>query len=183
MISTIVARRYAKALFAIAKEAGKLEAVSGELEAIVGYLEKAPEVEEALVSPVYPADLKGTIIEEILKAIEAGPELRKFLELLVERRRIQVIRAIQQCYQEFMDEEMGVKRAVVTTAIPMPQDLTEKLKDILAKITGKDVVLELREDPSIIGGVVAHIGDMVWDGSIRSQLQGFKESIGRGELG
>ena len=183
MISTIVARRYAKALFAIAKEAGKLEAVSGELEAIVGYLEKAPEVEEALVSLVYPADLKGTIIEEILKAIEAGPELRKFLELLVERRRIQVIRAIQQCYQEFMDEEMGVKRAVVTTAIPMPQDLTEKLKDILAKITGKDVVLELREDPSIIGGVVAHIGDMVWDGSIRSQLQGFKESIGRGELG
>jgi len=183
LISTIVARRYAKALFAIAKEAGKLEAVSGELEAIVGYLEKAPEVEEALVSLVYPADLKGTIIEEILKAIEAGPELRKFLELLVERRRIQVIRAIQQCYQEFMDEEMGVKRAVVTTAIPMPQDLTEKLKDILAKITGKDVVLELREDPSIIGGVVAHIGDMVWDGSIRSQLQGFKESIGRGELG
>jgi len=183
LISTIVARRYAKALFAIAKEAGKLEVVSGELEAIVGYLEKAPEVEEALVSLVYPADLKGTIIEEILKAIEAGPELRKFLELLVERRRIQVIRAIQQCYQEFMDEEMGVKRAVVTTAIPMPQDLTEKLKDILAKITGKDVVLELREDPSIIGGVVAHIGDMVWDGSIRSQLQGFKESIGRGELG
>ena len=73
-------------------------------------------------------------------------------------------------------------RAVVTTAVPMPDDLEAKLKDMLARVTGKDVVLELQEDPTIIGGVVAHIGDMVWDGSIRSQLLGFKESIGRGEL-
>ncbi len=183
MISSIVARRYARALFAIGKEAGKLEEFADQLSAIVSYLASEPEVEEALESPVFPPDLKSQIVEEILKAVNASEELTKFMQLLVERRRIQAIKAIQKHYQEFMDEEMGVVRAVVKTAVPMPDDLKGKLKEMLAKVTGKDVVLELEEDPAIIGGVVAHIGDMVWDGSIRSQLQGFKESIGRGELG
>ena len=182
MISSIVARRYAKALFTIAKEAGKLEEFSEQLSAMASFLDQEPEVQEALESPVFPPDLKGQITAELLKAVSASDELTRFMQLLVERRRIQAIRAIQRFYQEFMDEEMGVVRAVVTTAVPMPDDLKAKLKEILAKVTGKDVVLELQEDPTIIGGVVAHIGDMVWDGSIRSQLQGFKESIGRGEL-
>jgi len=183
LISSIVARRYAKALFAIGKEVGKLEEISEQLNAVASFLGSEPEIEEALESPVYPPDLKGQIVREILKAIAAGEELTKFMELLVEKRRIQAIKVIQKFYQELMDEEMGVVRAVVTTAVPMLDDLKEKLKEILAQVTGKEVVLELQEDPSIIGGVVAHIGDMVWDGSIRSQLQGFKESIGRGELG
>ncbi|MGB9711980.1 MAG: F0F1 ATP synthase subunit delta, partial [Dissulfurimicrobium hydrothermale] len=76
-----------------------------------------------------------------------------------------------------------VVRAVVKTVVPMPKDLQGKFAEILAKISGKKVALELQEDPSIIGGVVASIGDMVWDGSIRSQLQGFRESIERGDLG
>ena len=182
MISSIVARRYARALFTIAKEAGKLEEFAEQLGTIAGFLEQEPEIQEVLESPVFPPDLKGRIADELLKAVGAGDELTRFIQLLVERRRIQVIRAIQRFYQEFIDEETGVVRAVVTTAVPMPDDLEAKLKDMLARVTGKDVVLELQEDPTIIGGVVAHIGDMVWDGSIRSQLLGFKESIGRGEL-
>ncbi len=183
MTSSIVARRYARALFAIGKDAGKLDEFSKSLGDVVSFLEQSPEVEEALISPVYPPDLKGKVMDEILSALGVGEEFKRFMGLLVERRRIQVVKAIKNAFQEFMDEEMGVMRAVVTTAVPVGGELKDKLKEVLAKVTGKDVVIELQEDPAIIGGVVAHIGDMVWDGSIRSQLRGFKESIGRGELG
>ena len=95
MISSIVARRYARTLFTIAKEAGKLEEFAEQLGTITGFLEQEPEIQEVLESPVFPPDLKGRIADELLKAVGAGDELTRFIQLLVERRRIQVIRAIQ----------------------------------------------------------------------------------------
>ncbi|MCD6200166.1 MAG: F0F1 ATP synthase subunit delta [Deltaproteobacteria bacterium] len=183
MTNTVIAKRYAKALFAVAKEEGKLEAYSEALKDIDAFLEGSPDVEAALVSPVFPADIKQTVLEEIIKASGVEDALAIFLRLLVERGRIQYLRMIVSCFQEFMDEETGVVRAVVRSAVPLPKDLRDKFSDVLAKVTGKQVTLQIEEDPAIIGGVVAHIGDMVLDGSIRSQLHSIRESIGRGELG
>lgn len=174
MTSTIIARRYAKALFAVAKEEGKLEAFNQVLQEIVAFLEQSPDVKAALISPVFPADLKRGVVDETIKTFEVKGVLANFLRLLVERRRIQHLGTISECFQELLDEDLNVARAVVRTAVPMPDDLQEKVSEVLAQVTGKNVVLEMREDPDIIGGVVAHIGDMVLDGSIRSQLQGFK---------
>jgi F-type H+-transporting ATPase subunit delta len=113
--------------------------------------------------------------------IEAA--LANFLRLLVERRRIQHLKLIVASFQELMDEETGVIRAVVKSAVPLSEDLEEKFLEVLAQMTGKQVTLDIEEDPALVGGVVAHIGDMVLDGSIKSQLQSIRESIGRGELG
>ncbi|NDY42073.1 ATP synthase F1 subunit delta [Dissulfurirhabdus thermomarina] len=183
MISTVVARRYAKALFAIAKEEGTLEEMYRVLGEIHGFLADSPEVEAALSSPVLPMELKHKAVQEIIKAFGVQGTLARFLELLVDRRRIQHLGLIAECYQELMDEEMNVVRAVVRTAVPLPDDLKARVSEALARVSGKEVKLELREDPSVIAGVVAQIGDKVLDGSIASQLQGFKESIERGELG
>ena len=183
MTSTVIAKRYAKALFAVAKEEGKLEIFSQALKDMETFLEESPDVEAALVSPVFPADLKLSVMREIIKASKLEDSLANFLRLLVERCRIQHLKMIVDSFQEFMDEEMGVVRAVVRSAVSLPEDLKKKLSDVLSQVTGKHVALKLEEDPSIIGGMVAHIGDVVWDGSIRSQLQCIKESIGRGELG
>ncbi len=183
MISTIVARRYARALYTVAKEGGKQEAYAKILESVIQLLKESPEIEEALLSPMLPPDVKHKVVEELIKAYEMDETMANFLKLLVERRRIGYLRVIAENFRTLWEEEQGLVRAIVCTAIPMPSDLEEKLKEVLKELTGKKVVLELRQDPDIIGGVVAHIGDMVLDGSIRSQLQGFKESIGRGELG
>lgn len=183
MISTIIAKRYAKALFFIAKEEGKLESYNSKLQGLSAFLEKNPDVEATLVSPVYPADLKRSVLDEVIRANGITGVLANFLGLLVERRRIQHVKQILDAFRELMDEEMGVVRAVVRTPVPLPEDLRKKLTDVLTKASGKQVMLQLQEDPGVIGGVVAHIGDTVWDGSIRSQLQGLKESIVRGELG
>ena len=183
MTSIVIAKRYAKALFFVAKESGKLEDFGGVLKRINAFLSENPDVELALTSPVYPVELKQEIVNQFISAYNVEEVLANFLRLLVERRRIQNFSQICDAFNGLVDEEIGVVRAVVKTVVPMPSDIQQKFAEILAKISGKQVVLELQEDPSIIGGVVASIGDMVWDGSIRSQLQGFRESIERGDLG
>ncbi|MDA8161856.1 MAG: ATP synthase F1 subunit delta [Desulfobacteraceae bacterium] len=183
MTSAVIAKRYARALFFVAKESGKLESFGGVLKEIAGFLAKNPDVELALISPVYPMDLKQEIVNQFIGAYKIEDVLANFLRLLVDRRRIQNFSQICQAFGELVDEETGVVRAVVKTVVPMSGELQQKFAKILAKVSGKQVVLELQEDPSIIGGVVTSIGDMVWDGSIRSQLQGFRESIERGDLG
>ncbi len=183
MTSTVIARRYAKALFAAAKEEGKLEAFSQALKEIDAFLEENPDIESTLVSPIFPADLKHSVIDGVIKALDIKGTLVSFLRLLVDRYRIQYLRQIVDSFQGFMDEEMGIVRAVVRAAVPMSEDLKKKFAEVLEQVTGKQVTLQIEEDPAIVGGVVARVGDMVWDGSIKSQLQNIRESIGRGELG
>ncbi|NIA08634.1 MAG: F0F1 ATP synthase subunit delta [Nitrospiraceae bacterium] len=183
MTSTVIAKRYAKALFAAAKEEGKLEDFSQALKEIDASLEKNPDIESTLISPIFPADLKHSVINGVIEALSIKGTLVNFLKLLVDRRRIQHLRQIVDSFQGLIDEEMGIVRAVVQSAVPLSGDLQKKFAEALAQVTGKQVTLQIEEDPAIVGGVVARVGDMVWDGSIRSQLQNIRESIGRGELG
>jgi len=183
LISTVLARRYAKALFAVGREDDKLQAFNETLQDLNGFLTGNPEIEAALESPIIGLDVKQDIIEELIKTAKVDETMANFLRVLVERNRIHYVPLIADSFQELIDEELGVVRARVKTAIPLSGDLQEKMKGVFAEATGKKVVLVAEEDPEIIGGVVAHVGDMVWDGSIKSQLEGLKESIGRGEIG
>lgn len=178
MINTILARRYAKALFSVARDENKLEAFSEALQEIGSFLDSQEEICEALENPVVPFNIKQEVVDEMIKASGADDSLANFLRLLTERGRIQYLSVIGDAYQELMDEETGVVRARVKTAVPLSGEMQSKMQDILSNVTGKQVALVTEEDPDIIGGVIAYVGDMVWDGSIRSQLNDFKESIG-----
>ncbi len=183
MISTVLAKRYAKALFAVARETKKLKKYNTVLQDLNKFLKANSDIQAALESPVVPLEAKQEIVEELIKAYKIDENMAGFLRLLVEQNRVHHLSAIADAYQELMDEETGVVRARVITAVTVGKDLKKKMQDVFAKATGKDIVLEVKKDPSIIGGVIAHVGDKVWDGSIKSQLEGFKESIGRGEIG
>jgi F-type H+-transporting ATPase subunit delta len=180
LTSIVLARRYAKALFALGKESGELERFGVKLREVYDLLKENSDVELALTNPVYPADMKKTVINEIMKFSSIEGALASFFVLLVERRRVQYLKPIIEAFQEFLDEETGVVRAVVRTPVPLTDEISKKLKDVMAKVSGKEVVLQVQEDPSIIGGMIAHIGDTIWDGSIKSQLQGLKQNIQRG---
>jgi len=183
LISTVLARRYAKALFAAGKEEDKLQAFNETLQALNEFLKANPDIEAALESPVIGLDVKQEVVEELIKAAKVDKIMANFLRTLVQNNRVHYLGLIADAYQELMDEEMGIVRAKVITAIPLKKDLQKKMQDTFSQLTGKQVVLEAVEDPDIIGGVIAKVGDKVWDGSIKSQLMGFKESIGRGEIG
>jgi F-type H+-transporting ATPase subunit delta len=89
--------------------------------------------------------------------------------------------AINDFYQKLADEVTGVARATVTSAGEISADAVERIREALSRRTGKEIVLEVKQDPGLIGGLVTQIGDLVLDGSIRTQLLNMRESLKRGE--
>lgn len=181
MISKVVAKRYAKALFVVGKEEDRLEAYQAELNGFAQILQGSPELRDALTNPVYPTDMKARLMSDLAGTLKLSPIMGNFMKLLVEKRRILYVPDIAELHQKLTDEFMGVKRAVVTAAISLGEDLKQSVREALEKATGKKIVLSTEEDPSIIGGLVVRAGDMVWDGSVRTQLWDIKEILKRGE--
>ncbi len=176
MRQTILARRYAKALFSLGKEQGKNESYSEALGAIAE-LYKDESVENALINPLYPLDARQKVMAKIAELAKADTILTSFLNLLLEKKRADILPDIAHEMQVMVDQEQNISHGSVVSAIELDDALKEKIQQTLEKITGNKVILEASVDPSIIGGVVAKVGDLVLDGSIKTQLNGLKESI------
>ncbi|HET97393.1 MAG TPA: F0F1 ATP synthase subunit delta [Desulfurivibrio alkaliphilus] len=176
MKNTVLAKRYAKALFAVGKDDGAFAAYGETLNQLAGLFD-ASEVADALTNPLYPEDVRLKVMEKLVEAIKAAPVMVNFCKLLVEKKRAAILPEIAECYQEMVDSDRNLLRGTLVTAAEIAPELSEKVKATMEKITGKQVELTSRIDPAIIGGMVAKVGDLVLDGSIRSQLAGLKESI------
>lgn len=183
MKNLIVAKRYAKALFNLALEDGKLDEYGKELSDLTQLLEQHPDLLDALANPLYPEDTKKAVFKTLAEKAEMSPVIRSFGDLLVVKKRVKHLPEIRDYFQKLVDDHNNVARAKVTAAVKLDSGALKKIADTLSKVTGKKVVVEFQQDPELIGGVVAQIGDLVIDGSVRSQLQAIKESLKRGELG
>ncbi|PID76658.1 MAG: F0F1 ATP synthase subunit delta [Deltaproteobacteria bacterium] len=177
MKQTILARRYAKALFAVGKEQGKLEIFTETLEGIAGLYSSSPQVADALTNPLYPLDVKVKVMADMAENMGVDPVIGKFLNLLVEKKRAEILPEIAEEFQIMVDEEKNISHGSVVSAVELSDELQAKVKATLEKLTGKTVELSTRVDPSIIGGIIAKVGDLELDGSIRTQLAGLKDSI------
>jgi F-type H+-transporting ATPase subunit delta len=104
-----------------------------------------------------------------------------FFKLLLDRGRITAAADISLVYAGLLDEAKGITRAEVSSASPLSSEEVSGISEVLKKVAGQEVQVEVKEDPSLIGGVVAKIGDLVLDGSVKSQLQSLRESLRRGE--
>ncbi len=176
MRQTILAQRYAKALFSLGKETNKNENYRDALGAIAE-LYKEESIENALINPLYPLDVRQKVMAKIAKSAKADTILTKFLNLLVEKKRADILPDIAHEMRVMVDKEQNISHGSVVSAIELDDTLKEKIQRALEKITGNKVTLEASVDPSIIGGVIAKVGDLVLDGSIKTQLNGLKESI------
>lgn len=177
MRQTILARRYAKALFLLGKEQDKYEAYGEALTAIADLMNENPEVGDSLTNPLYPLDARKNVMAKIAGAVKGDAIFTAFLNLLVERQRAVILPDIAHAMQVMVDREQNISHGTVISAIELDSSLKEKIQTTLEKITGTKVILESQVDPSIIGGIIAKVGDLVVDGSIRTQLNGLKESI------
>lgn len=177
MRQTILARRYAKALFALGKQQDKHETYSQALSAIGVLYGEVPEVGDSLTNPLYPLDARKKVMASIAKTVQGDAIFTAFLNLLVERQRADILPDIAHEMQVMVDHAQNISHGTVVSAIALDKALQEKIQATLEKITGNKVILEARVDPSIIGGIIAKVGDLVVDGSIRTQLNGLKESI------
>lgn len=177
MKNDILARRYAKALFVVGKEENALDDFAETLQGFAELYATTPEVIDGLTNRIYPADVRIKVMQEIVKASGVSSIMSNFLNLLAEKNRSNVLPEITKSFQTMVDEERNICQGTVVSATELSPALQAKTKETLEKITGKQVVLKAEIDPSIIGGIVAKVGDLVMDGSIKTQLEGLKESI------
>ncbi|MFH1059245.1 MAG: ATP synthase F1 subunit delta [Pseudomonadota bacterium] len=181
MTSLIVAKRYARALLEIGREDGKYEQYGQELAAFAGLLDQNPELETALANPAFNFEGRKGVLAAILGKAGFSPIVNNFFKLLMDRGRINVAPGINTVYQDLLDEVNGITRAQVVSAAALGDEEVARLAATLKQVAGREVKLEVKEDPGLIGGVVARIGDLVLDGSVKSQLESLKDSLRRGE--
>lgn len=177
MKNAVLAKRYAKALFAVGKEENALDEYAASLSEFAAMVAGSPELVDALSNPLYPLDAREGIMKELVKAAGVSTIIGNFLRLLVQKRRADVLTDITEMFQVLVDQENNTCQGVVTSATEMSAGLQAKIQETLEKITGKRVTVTSQVDPSIIGGMIAKVGDLVMDGSIKTQLAVLKESI------
>ena len=177
MKNDILARRYAKALFVVGKEENALDEYAETLQAFAELYASTPEVVDGLTNRMYPADVRVQVMAEMVKSAGVSEIMANFLNLLAEKNRAEVLPEIASAFQAMVDEERNVCQGVVVSAKELQPEMQAKAKETLEKITGKQVVLKTEINESILGGIIAKVGDLVLDGSIKTQLEGLKESI------
>jgi F-type H+-transporting ATPase subunit delta len=175
---TILARRYAKALFSLGKEGGNTEGYSAMITGIAGlYDDSTAGVGDAVTNPLYPIDVRQKVMAKIAESVQAGAIMTSFLNLLIEKKRADILPDIAYEMQLMVDKDQNISHGSIISAVVLEGALLENIQATLEKLTGNRVILETQVDPSIIGGIIAKVGDLVLDGSIKTQLNGLKESI------
>lgn len=177
MKQIILARRYAKALFAVGKENDTLETYNEALQGVGTLFETTPEVVDALTNPLYPVDTKEKVMAGIVQSSGVDKVMGNFLTLLVQKKRAEILPEIAEEFQSMVDEEQNLSHGSVISAIELSDELQQKVQATLENLTGKKVELSTSVDPTIIGGIIAKVGDLVLDGSIKTQLASLKDSI------
>jgi len=181
MKNLAVARRYAKALLLIGKEDGNAEKYQEELTKFAELIEREKSLDLALNNPLYDADARRNVLQAILDKMKLSKVTNQFLILLFEKRRISFIGHINEFYGKLVDELRGIGRASLVSAAELSSEAVEKIRSALSKRTGQDIVLEVNQDPALIGGIITRIGDLILDGSVKTQLENMRESLKRGE--
>lgn len=181
MKNLAVARCYAKALLLIGKDDGQAESYREELDNIAGLVTGVKELDQAITNPLYDAAGRRKVLHAIIDKFSLSDTMKAFLLLVFDKGRIGFLSNINEFYKKLADELKGIARASLVSATELSSETVDKIRSTMSKMTGKDVVLEVEQDPSLIGGVISRIGDLVLDGSIRTQLLNMRESIKRGE--
>jgi len=178
MTSRAAGTRYARALFDVARKDGNVEQAGRDLAAFAQLVAGHDLLARVLSNPAIPAPRKRAVIEQLLaRAGSLAPAVGRLLTLLADRDRLVLLPDIAAAYQDRLMEHAKVVRAEVVTAVGLPGDRVAALHQGLAQATGRQVQLETRIDPSIIGGAITRIGSTVYDGSVTRQLQKMKEAL------
>jgi F-type H+-transporting ATPase subunit delta len=169
------ARVYAEALFEVAREKGKLDAIGADLAQFADAVEGNRDMQVFLFSPHFASAEK---IEGLRRAIDgADPELVNFLELLVEKGRTTELFRIRREFEALWKRENKRIDVTVTSAVELDPAVVAKIGEEIERQTGQKVDLASRVDDEILGGIVLQVGNMVLDASIRSRLEKLRKSV------
>ena len=178
MTNKTAAIRYARALLDVGvKEQADLELVERELSQFADLFRQYPLLEKVLLNPAVPVPRKRAAVGALLAQASFTPIVTKLLALLADRDRLVLVPELLAAYRDRLLDHRHVVRAEVTTATPLEAPRAQAIQKSLATLTGRTVRLTTNVDPSIIGGLVARIGSMVYDGSVTRQIEKMKERL------
>jgi F-type H+-transporting ATPase subunit delta len=174
------ARRYAKALYELAREAGAPEAVGQELEQVAAVCAGEAPAREVLTRPwIKPADRRGVAVAIAQKA-GARKLVQDFAGLVAERGRADHLPEIVAAYRGLVDADLGRARAQVRSAVALTEAEKRDLSGRLERALGRRIILEEQVDPALLGGFVAQVGSVILDGSLDGQLARLRQRLARG---
>ena len=165
-----VAGRYASALLETANEQEQLAAVETDIDAISRALEESDDLRRMVRSPVFSADDQIKALEAVLSRMGANPLTLNFFKLLARNRRLFAAEDIVRAFKALAAEARGEIQAQVVSAIALNDAQVAALREQLKDSVGKDVQLEAKVDPSLLGGLVVKIGSRMIDSSLKTKL-------------
>ncbi len=181
MIDSKIPRRYARALMSLGQEDGQYAEYGQNLQEFADFCSANDEFFRVVSNQIFAVDARKKIIETVLEKSSFSDMVKNFLRLLLDKNRIGAIKEITGHYSKLTDEISNITRAEVISAGPLKKTALARLVKALKGLTSKEVEVEVMEDASIMGGLVVKTGDLVLDGSVKTQLEGLRESLKRGE--
>ena len=177
MVNVSVARRYARALLE-ASESGELTGIADQLTALAGLVASNPALADIVHNPAYSRAQRHGVVEGLIRLLEPKSQtLPNFLRLLVDRHRLAMVPDIARLFRDMADEKAGRIRGTVISAVPLDPQAIRKLEELLSRVVQKQVVLETRVDNTVLGGVSTQVGSVVFDGTLRTQLDDLKRAL------
>lgn len=168
MIQSSIARRYARALFEAT--GSDFESAGRELAELSRSMAEDPGVRAMYLDPNTSRETRRKLVESVIAGVKLNPLVANLLRLLDDRKRILDLPSIAAVYGQMVDEKVGRLRAHVVSAAPLPAEMAERLRVALSEATRREVEIDTTQDRSLLGGMIAKVGNVVYDGSLRAQL-------------
>ena len=172
----IVADKYSSAMFELAQEQNKLELMEEQLGYVASVMVDQPELRSFLENPIVTEDAKIKLISKIFDSSIDKVALH-FIYVMIKRGRYRYIASAIEAFIKKSRAARGILEATVTVAGPITADVEASVQAKLREVTGKDVILSVRQDPSIMGGIVIQVGDKRIDGSVARRLEELEKSL------
>jgi F-type H+-transporting ATPase subunit delta len=177
MVNVSVARRYARALVE-ASAASALAATADQLSAVAGLVASNEALGDVIRNPAYSRAQRHGVVDGLIQLLKPeSPVLPNFLRLLVDRHRLALLPDIARLFRDMADEKAGRVRGTVVSAVPLDPQSIRQLESTLSQVVRKQVVLDTRVDREVLGGVSTQVGSMVFDGTLRTQLNDLKRAL------
>lgn len=165
-----VVERYARAIFELGVESGQLELLSQKIGEFARAYAGSPELRSVLDNPLVDEPSREAVLSEIAARLGLSQLALNAVRLLAQRRRLHSLPDIARRLSSLGDERVSILRATVTSAVPLSETYYNQLQQELERATKRKIVIERREDPTLIAGVVTRIGDNTIDGSVKGRL-------------
>lgn len=177
MLQGSIARRYAQALFDLAREKGVIDTQESELKQALGIFAENPSLQSTFVSSQTSSNMKLEVIDRVFSSF--SEMTRGFLALLVRKHREGVFGGAVQAFSRLADQARGVLEVEARSAVPMEPGELKAIEDRLIQGGARSVRFSTQVDPDLIGGVVLSVGDRLYDGSVRTRLKRLKQLLAR----